>query len=102
MCRGCWEEYGAPTALPDGADDAIALIREIYGHPAGAAGGPLHVQLDDWNIGGTWTLPAWDFPDDLVRLASRLCRLMNAWPVGERAAVLAAFEGWKTDGGEPS
>lgn len=95
MCQACWAGYGHPTELPEHGQEAINLIRELYqDHPTG---GPLHVQLDDWNIGGPWE--AWNGNDIYTAETMDLCRrigeLMSSWTEVQQAAVLAAFYGYE-------
>jgi len=49
MCMDCWEKRGAPKIYTDAVREAAALIQRVYDEVS-CVGGPLHVQLDDWNI----------------------------------------------------
>lgn len=94
MCKNCWREYGAPEHASPEIELAAALICAIY--EAEPAGGPLHAELDDWNIDGTWA--PWgkpsDFDPDAWRHAVELCALMNGLPVSDRAAALGRYDGF--------
>lgn len=101
MCEACWVDgYGRPTDLPENEQEITDLIRELYAHPQGSTGGPLHVQIDDFNVHMEPWKPFNDFhpkdryPEDLVQIAQRICDLMNPLPVSQRAAVVARWEGW--------
>lgn len=94
MCRDCWQEFGASTTLPDNADEIISLIRALYQEPGCEAGGPLHVEIDDFNVDLDWRPYAADHAPHTLQLAQRIADLMIALPVEQRAAVLAKWEGW--------
>lgn len=96
MCRECWIEYGSPRELPDDVDEAVSLIAELYAHPDGGTGGPLHVLLDDFGVESVrvWDDPDKPFPAELVELAHRIAALMAPMAVEQRAAVLARWERW--------
>lgn len=51
MCRDCWAKAGEPADWTLQTEDLIELIGDLYA--IHAVGGPLHVQLDDWNLHGT-------------------------------------------------
>lgn len=53
MCRDCWTEAGEPADWTPQTAHLIDLIGDLYA--IHAVGGPLHVQLDDWNIDGSIT-----------------------------------------------
>ena len=96
MCRACWEEHGSPTELPDNAAEVISLINDLYAHPDGGTGGPLHVLLDDFNVQDQFVKPYHRDDDDpaLRDLADRIADLMLLMTEDQRAAVLAEREGW--------
>lgn len=61
-----WDEYGRPDDWNPKVKRALELIRAIYEYAA--AGGPLHVILDDWNIeDGDVNLAAQDLRDGYFR-----------------------------------
>jgi hypothetical protein len=100
MCHDCWvNEYGRPTTVPENVDEIVSAIEAVYAHQDGGTGGPLHVQLDDFNIEGDWV--PWraeeddrPYPDDLYDLCLEVQRLVKPLPLDQRAAVLARWEGW--------
>lgn len=47
MCKGCYIEAGEPKIVNDKVLFAVELIRAVY--EIHAAGGNLHIVLDDWN-----------------------------------------------------
>lgn len=119
MCVDCWRNEGSPANWTPEIAKALDLVRELYAiHPTG---GPLHVQLDDWNIDGQivpyydgWTgedldalysegwalaeLPA-EAPvvvEGLGRSTRQLCdeiaAKLNAMPLADRYSVLAYYD----------
>lgn len=94
MCINCWQEHGSPVHTSPAIEQAAELIRGIY--ETEPVGSPLHAELDDWNIEGSWKPyrdredlddpGAWD-------LAVELCVVMNGMPVRDRAAALYRAEG---------
>ena len=100
MCQSCWADHGQPTELPDQGPKAVELIKELYNTPGGETGGPLHTQLDDWNLGDNWTLYVGHTPPlpGVLRIADQIAFLMRQWTVEQQAAVLATAQGY-TDGG---
>lgn len=80
MCVNCWNEAGQPANWTPEIAEALALVRELYAiHPTG---GPLHVQLDDWNIDGD-IVPIYKgwLPRQLE------ARYLDGWPVDDEAQV---------------
>lgn len=99
MCRSCWADWGSPTELPPNADEIVTAFTEVYEHEDGGTGGPLHVQLDDFNVEGDWK--PWDiddedryYPDDLYEICSRVQALVAPLPDEQRAALIAYWNGW--------
>ncbi len=96
MCEACWtDEYGRSTDLPANGEDIADRIRLLYSKDGCGTGGPLHVQIDDFNIEGVWK--PWsggDYPNDVMVLAQQICDAMNPLTDLQRAAVLARWEGW--------
>lgn len=101
MCVHCWTEAGSPEELPANADEIIEAIETLYGLPDCGTGGPLHVELDDWNLElETWTPyngrpgdAPWYSPEAIDQ-AQKVCDLMKPLPVQQRFAVLAKSHGW--------
>jgi hypothetical protein len=64
MCEGCLAEYGGPvewTPEMEAARSAVAALYEVC-----PTGGPMHVQIDDMNVGNEYfgaahrdSLPRW-------------------------------------------
>jgi|SRR5215207_9783878 len=123
MCFDCWQRTGSPTNWTPEIAEALDLTRELYAiHPAG---GPLHDELDDWNIDGVIT--PWydglsdadldDLYDDGWRIADlppeapivvegggrstrqicdELAARLNAMPLEDRVSMLAYHAGLAT------
>jgi hypothetical protein len=107
MCKGCYYDSGAPTMIPDNAAEIVDAIRALYAHPRGAVGGPLHVELDDWNIeDGFWE--PWSgeghlsdpYGPGIMTLAQTVADHMLPLSEGQRAAVMALWMGWLTPEGK--
>lgn len=80
---------------PLATDEVTAAIRALYALPDCGSGGPLHVELDDWNIeADVWHPYVGDWPFEVVAVAQRVCDLMNPLTIEQRAAVMALWEGW--------
>lgn len=48
MCADCWREAGSPTERTPDTARVVELIWKLCEiHPTG---GPLHAELDDWNV----------------------------------------------------
>lgn len=100
MCQACYvDEYGGDD-LPDppaNTDQIVDLIRLLYSLPRCDMGGPLHVEIEDWNIEDDWTPYQFDPPyysDEAMKVASEICNLMTPLTIKQRADVLATWEGW--------
>lgn len=88
MCERCWDNCGQPTNWTPQIADALKLVRELYAeHPTG---GPLHTELDDWNIEGRfWPATDGSFDAATMQLAKHIATAFNAMPLEDRASVLA-------------
>lgn len=95
MCNKCWENAGSPLNWTPDIARALALTKELYA--IHSVGGPLHVELDDWNINGTIT-PWYDGYSDeeldeghrtMRQICDELAALLNTMPVADRYAMLA-------------
>lgn len=64
MCMDCWKERGCPSTITPAVRSVQPLIADVYGHHA--AGGGLHIVLDDWNTGDG----SLAFCDELIRTPS--------------------------------
>lgn len=80
----------------------LKLVDVLYqDHPAG---GPLHVELDDWNLDGEFSLKpgsmVGNYDDGEANLAcltyvvQRICDLANQMTPDQRMAALAMREEW--------
>ena len=80
MCVDCWNEAGQPANWTPEIAEALELVRQLYAiHPVG---GPLHVQLDDWNIDGNLMPWCEGYSDaELDRLYD--IDAVGAWPLDE-------------------
>lgn len=95
-----WEEYGSPTDWNPKVKRALELIRAIYEYES--VGGPMHAELDDWNIDGVitpypYTPSMYVEPDeaDEVRAAvAELIPLLNTMTIDERVSALARYWGY--------
>lgn len=97
MCRVCWEEDGSPTDLPDNYEVGVRLIEELYAFENCSVGGPLHVQLEDQNVGLEW-VPyngrPWERPwysEEELAKAQEICDFMTPLNVAHRRAVVAKW-----------
>lgn len=97
MCTACLEEYDAVSALPPTEEMfAVAdLIRALYRQPDGAAGGPLHVVVDDYNLLAEFLGPyAYeDVPRRTLELSIAICDGLRPMTLAERAATVGLAHG---------
>lgn len=103
MCVDCWNAAGRPANWSPAVAKALALTRELY--EIHSTGGPLHAEVDDWNVDEGVIVPAYSFwsDEDLdeVRHTGRstrqvcdeLAAVLNAMPVDDRFSVLAFHDG---------
>ncbi len=96
MCHDCWVEAGSPADWNDAVAEAVDLVDELYAQDDAAGGGPLHCELDDWNVDitgpfepygspGNWSPETW-------QLSLRIAELLSGMTVDERYATLAYHE----------
>lgn len=62
MCYGCWEEIGKPSIINDSVKEAAKKIAAVY--DIHAAGGRLHMILDDWNVEDEYIVSNWSYLAD--------------------------------------
>ena len=103
MCVECWEDLGSPKLDTPKVREAGALIARLY-EEISFVGSPMHVQLDDWNIDGSFfsgdTLrdiyqPDYQTLDDEQRaLVLETHAAMCALSEDERASALALESGY--------
>jgi len=94
MCLSCWKSYGRPSVLNNAVIEAAGLIRTVYEHHA--AGGNLHVVLDDWNIEDEHLqiLSVREGTSRAQREAESIClAAMRRLSLAERATALAIVDG---------
>lgn len=102
MCYSCWADYGCPVLVPEDVDEIVGWIKELYDLPGGDMGGPLHVELDDFNVGCAWdlhdpsTIGYEPFSEEVIAVATKIRARMLELPEEVRAAVLAYWGGWIT------
>ena len=70
MCKTCWTVAGSPYDLPENAAEIVDAINDLYDLPDCGAGGPLHVQLDDWNA--DWSTPLEQLKEEVLAAARAL------------------------------
>lgn len=102
MCHDCWAEMGAPRGLPPNALDIVTLIHQLYAQPDGDTGGPLHVVLDDFNVDRVEPFRGFEWEPRTWRLAELIAAHLRPLSADQRAAVLAAWEGWIELPGAPT
>lgn len=103
MCGSCWTKYGEPTVWNEDIAEAVELLKRLY--ELEPTGGPLHVEVDDWNIDHDVILPTYEspgFPDhysaETHEVCDKLANLFNKMEVGWRASVLAHDEDLVVEG----
>lgn len=95
-----WDELGRPADWNPKVKRALELIQDIYEYEP--VGGPMHAELDDWNIEGVITpypYTPWSCIEeggaDQVRTAvAELIPLLNTMTLNERASALARHWGY--------
>lgn len=121
MCVNCWERAGSPTTWNEHVARAVELLGELYA--INAVGGPLHVEVDDYNLDGQitpfyagWTdadldalyVDGWALADmppgavvvaegegrSLRQICDELAAVLNAMPVEDRYAAVAHRGGY--------
>lgn len=101
MCSGCVEEYLDGKPAPEMTNDmkyVAALITFFYTLDECSVGGPLHVQLDDYNLEDEfwstdrdeqWEKDMWaSYPPHVQSLAAVICWRMALLTIQERAMAL--------------
>lgn len=104
-----WSDYGCPIIRTDEVDEVLELMRKLYVDLRQSTGGPLHVQLDDWNYhDDCWTpkylagiydhlrdpvqLERWNRGADvdaIIACCDRIIELMREMSEPERLSALA-------------
>ena len=101
-----WSDYGCPIIRTEEVDECLTLMRKLYVDLRQGAGGPLHVQLDDWNYhDDCWTpkylAGIYDYLHDpaekrwnhdvaaIIECCDRIIELMREMSEWERLSALA-------------
>lgn len=95
MCVECWISEGRPSDLPEGAEQVVRLIGELYDRPDADIGGPLNALLEDFSL--VCIEPNFDlqhFTAHTRQLADRISERMRAMTEPQRGAVIALHHGW--------
>jgi hypothetical protein len=97
VCGSCWDEAGSPTEWTPETARFIELRGALY--LLEPVGGPLHVVLDDWNLGGViepyWSALNCDLDDDdpdavrIRELCTEIAAILNGWTEPQRYAAMA-------------
>lgn len=95
-----WVELGRPDDWNPQVKRALELIRAIYEYEP--VGGPMHVELDDWNIDGEITPYPYepsmfveeDEANEVRAAVAELIPLLNTMSLNERASALARHWGY--------
>lgn len=109
MCANCWIAAGQPVAWDETVAELTQLIRDLY--EVAPTGGPLHVELDDWNLDADTIVPMYEIPPHghapghpdrysrrVHELCDRIAELMTPLPQGWRESALAHSEGLAVQG----
>ena len=112
MCENCWIEAGSPKIDNERVREAARLANELY-EKVSPVGGPLHIQLDDYNLdcfnGPTleeedpyaWGLWEDELDDEQKQLCRRTYQAFKVLTIDERYSALALDDGhWGPDGRE--
>lgn len=122
MCVNCWRDAGSPTTWNKQVARAVELLAELY--EIHSTGGPLHAEVDDYNLDhdkitpwyNRWTddeldalyVDGWalaDFPPDdpeviegpprsTRQICDELAALLTAMPAEDRYAAVALHDGY--------
>jgi hypothetical protein len=98
MCMSCWETAGRPDEMTERTTEFLKLVDVLYVDHS--TGGPLHAELDDWNVDGTFTTEYLDMHATeenfaaLTYLVERICDLANRMTPNQRRAALAIRDGF--------
>ena len=97
MCYGCWKEYGSPMIRNEPVMECSRLIAGVY--ELAAAGGNLHIVIDDWNLeDGSLEFCKEGIDeeamDDKRQAESKCLKAMKALNFDERASAMAIHDGF--------
>lgn len=104
MCHACWEDDGRPNDRTPETARLVELIGQLYGLPECDSGGPLHCELDDWNLDFTTRGPIYrspfteeDWSPEVYRVGNEIISIMNRMTEDQRMTALAIHEGFIED-----
>lgn len=83
MCVECWEKAGSPTTWNGDVARAVQLLGELYA--INGVGGPLHAEVDDYNLDNVIT-PYYDGWNDAELDALHY----DGWPIADLPAEAPA------------
>lgn len=91
MCIHCAGDYPIEEVDREVVDTVLLRVHWLYFLEA--AGGPLHVALDDWNLEDRyWDPYRGDFSDEVIELAEFICSEMLRLSVGQRNYIMIEWE----------
>lgn len=110
VCGSCWDSLGRPVFHDEDVEHGAELVRRLY--ELEPTGGPLHPELDDWNIEAETITPVYEIPPhpggaagypdsysaEVHQIADELAALLTGMSNGVRGSVLAHAEGWAVNG----
>lgn len=116
MCRGCWEcEDEFPAEWTPQIARAVVLWRRLYDDLGEPTGGPLHVELDDYNLDYDEIVPSYSFPayngepakedgypPEVHEVCDELAALLTVMTLAERYTVMAYADAYHDVPGAPT
>jgi hypothetical protein len=97
MCHGCLRNYDAQSALPASPEmERVAqLVRDLYDMDEGICGGPIHVQLDDFNLEDQFMDGIYesDYSEEIKTLARQILDGLRPMTLPQRAATVGVGHG---------
>lgn len=109
MCYACYMDHDddggirlpAPAPHPE-TDRLVELIGRLYDLPECGAGGPLHCELDDWNLHAEVITPMYKTPwrpdnwsPRVHAICDEIAAIMNCMTEEQREYALAIHEGFQ-------
>jgi hypothetical protein len=98
VCENCLIEYDAASSMPPTPEMSrvAGWIQDLYRQEDGSVGGPLHVVLDDFNVGDAFLTPyeGWDGSAATLSIAERICEGMRSMSLSQRAATVGIAHGY--------
>lgn len=103
MCHSCWIQKGQPVVWDEDVAEAVRLLGRLY--ELEPTGGPLHVEVDDWNVDEDEIKPAYEtrsHPDHYSAATHEVCdqlaALLTEMTPGWRASALAHYNKFAIEG----